>query len=87
MELGSRFGWVLSAHTYCDEATFVTRAEPRETIELTAHQRDVILSTILDEPVIRGRKGGTQTAKRGPEYYRDIAAMRITHGGGRPKKT
>ena len=34
----------------------------------------------------RGRKGGTKTAERGPEYFRQIAAMRKTRGGGRPKK-
>ena len=34
-----------------------------------------------------GRKGGSQTAKRGSEYYRQIAAKRKTRGGGRPKKS
>jgi len=33
-----------------------------------------------------GKKGGRQTAKRGPEYFRKIAAMRKEHGGGRPSK-
>ena len=33
-----------------------------------------------------GKKGGTVTAKRGPEYYAMIAAKRKTHGGGRPRK-
>lgn len=32
-----------------------------------------------------GSKGGTQTAKRGPEYFRRLAARRKTFGGGRPK--
>jgi hypothetical protein len=31
-----------------------------------------------------GKKGGKATAKRGPDYYRKIAAMRKTHAGGRP---
>ena len=31
-----------------------------------------------------GAKGGTATAKRGPEYFKQIAAMRKTKGGGRP---
>jgi hypothetical protein len=35
---------------------------------------------------VLGKKGGSETAKRGPEYYAKIAAMRTTHGGGRPKK-
>lgn len=33
-----------------------------------------------------GRKGGNATAKRGPEYFRKIAAMRKDFKGGRPKK-
>jgi hypothetical protein len=33
-----------------------------------------------------GKKGGKATAKRGSEYFRKIAAMRKTHGGGRPPK-
>ena len=34
-----------------------------------------------------GAKGGKETAKRGSEYFRQIAAKRKTHAGGRqPKK-
>lgn len=33
-----------------------------------------------------GKKGGKTTAKRGPDYFRQIAAMRKEHKGGRPKK-
>ena len=33
-----------------------------------------------------GAKGGKQTAKRGSEYFRQIAAKRKTHAGGRPAK-
>jgi hypothetical protein len=33
-----------------------------------------------------GRKGGTKTAERGPEYFRLIAAKRKTRAGGRPRK-
>ena len=35
---------------------------------------------------ILGAKGGKKTAKRGPEYFRKIASMRKTRGGGRPRK-
>ena len=31
-----------------------------------------------------GAKGGKKTAERGSEYFRKIAAMRKTRGGGRP---
>lgn len=48
MELGSRLGWTLGAHTYQDEATFVTSPYPnRQTIEVNAKQRSDILSAIL----------------------------------------
>jgi hypothetical protein len=34
-----------------------------------------------------GRKGGSTTSRRhGPEHYRQMAAKRKTHGGGRPRK-
>ena len=33
-----------------------------------------------------GAKGGKATAKRGPDYFRKIAAMRKEHRGGRPPK-
>ena len=33
-----------------------------------------------------GAKGGKVTAKRGPEYFAKIAAMRKERKGGRPKK-
>ena len=36
---------------------------------------------------LMGRKGGSTTARRhGPEHYRQMAARRKTHGGGRPRK-
>lgn len=34
-----------------------------------------------------GKKGGTKTAKRGPEYFRKIAKMRKNRRGGRPKNS
>ena len=33
-----------------------------------------------------GSKGGTATAKRGSEYFRQLAAKRKTRAGGRPRK-
>jgi hypothetical protein len=33
-----------------------------------------------------GAKGGKATAKKGSEYFRQLAAKRITRGGGRPAK-
>lgn len=36
--------------------------------------------------VAMGKAGGKKTAERGPEYFKQIAAMRKTKGGGRPRK-
>ena len=33
-----------------------------------------------------GRIGGKKTAKRGPEYFRQLQAKRKTKAGGRPPK-
>jgi hypothetical protein len=33
-----------------------------------------------------GKRGGAKTAERGPEYFKQIAGMRKTRAGGRPKK-
>ena len=35
---------------------------------------------------ILGARGGKATAKRGPEYFAKISAMRKHRSGGRPKK-
>lgn len=40
----------------------------------------------LPSAIELGRLGGTVTAKRGPDYFRELAARRKTHGGGRPRK-
>ncbi|MGA9647559.1 MAG: hypothetical protein WBQ76_16720 [Candidatus Korobacteraceae bacterium] len=47
-----------------------------------------LADTLLEEsPAAKlGAKGGKVTAKRGSEYFRQIAAKRKTHAGGRPKK-
>ena len=34
-----------------------------------------------------GALGGKKTAERGPEYFRELAAMRKTKAGGRPRKS
>ena len=36
---------------------------------------------------VLGKKGGKETAKRGPDYFRKIAAMRKERKGGRPKES
>lgn len=41
----------------------------------------------IEPAAILGKMGGKATAKRGSEYFRNIAAMRKTKAGGRPTKT
>jgi hypothetical protein len=61
--------------------------EQSRTLIAEALQRVERLSkVVLTAAEKRGRKGGTETAKRGPEYYREIAAKRKVFAGGRPRK-
>ena len=47
---------------------------------------DALEARIAAVPRERGSIGGSKTAERGPDYYRQIAAMRKTRAGGRPRK-
>jgi hypothetical protein len=47
---------------------------------------DDLLASAKTPAAALGRKGGSVTAKRGSEYFRQLAAKRKTLGGGRPRK-
>lgn len=47
--------------------------------------KDLLASPASVPAATLGKLGGEKTAKRGPEYFRKIAAMRKTRAGGRPK--
>lgn len=47
---------------------------------------DLISQEKLPAAKALGRKGGSVTAKRGSEYFRQLAAKRKTRAGGRPIK-
>lgn len=47
---------------------------------------DLLKQEKLPAAALLGRKGGSQTAKRGSDYFRQLAAKRKVRGGGRPKK-
>jgi len=47
---------------------------------------DLMRSSRLPAAAALGRKGGAAVAKRGSDYFRQLAAKRKTRGGGRPKK-
>lgn len=59
----------------------------RELLESALALTDDLLKQSVTTAVIMGRKGGKVTARRhGPEHYRQMAAQRKTHAGGRPRK-
>jgi hypothetical protein len=65
----------------------VTIEESRIILADAIQQAERIAKAVTTAPIKRGRKGGTRTAERGPDYFRQIAAMRKTRAGGRPKKS
>jgi len=56
----------------------------RELLRAAAALADALLE--VRPAAVLGAKGGKATAKRGPEYFRKITAMRQTKAGGRPRK-
>jgi len=62
-------------------------ARCRELLASAMALADDLLSHAKPSPAATlGRKGGSVTAKRGSEYFRQLAARRKSHGGGRPRK-
>lgn len=47
---------------------------------------DLLNQSKMPAAALLGAKGGSVTAKRGPEYFRQLAAKRKTRAGGRPRK-
>ena len=47
---------------------------------------DLLKQDKLPAAQVLGSKGGSVTAKRGSEYFRQLAAKRKTNAGGRPRK-
>ena len=47
---------------------------------------DLLRQTRLPAAAALGARGGSETAKRGSDYFRQLAAKRKTRAGGRPKK-
>ena len=62
-------------------------ARCRELLRSALALTDDLLSQSKQSAAIAlGRKGGSVIAKRGSDYFRNLAARRKTHGGGRPRK-
>ncbi len=47
---------------------------------------DMLKTDKLPAAALLGARGGNATAKRGSEYFRQLAAKRKTNAGGRPRK-
>lgn len=63
-----------------------TVEDSRQAITEAIQRTERLTKAVTTAAEKRGRKGGSKTAERGPEYFRKIAAMRKTRSGGRPKK-
>jgi hypothetical protein len=61
-------------------------ADRERTLRKALTHLDTLEERIKAIPRERGSAGGTKTAERGPDYFRQIAAMRKTRAGGRPRK-
>ena len=59
----------------------------RELLQAALALTDDLLKQSITTAALMGQKGGRTTSrKHGPEHYRQMAAKRKTHGGGRPRK-
>lgn len=47
---------------------------------------DLLKQAKMPAAAALGRKGGAAMARKGSDYFRQLAARRKTHGGGRPRK-
>lgn len=56
----------------------------QELLSAAVSLADLLLET--KPAAVLGKKGGQETAKKGPGYFRELAAKRKTHAGGRPPK-
>jgi len=59
--------------------------EPRQAITEAIQLTERLAKAVTTIAMKRGRKGGAKTAERGPDYFRQIAAMRKTKAGWRPR--
>lgn len=47
---------------------------------------DLLKQAKMPAAAALGRKGGAAMARKGSDYFRQLAAKRKRHGGGRPRK-
>jgi hypothetical protein len=69
------------------ETTELPEGRSKRALEILTSAQSLANDLIETSPAAElGSKGGKKTAERGPEYFRKIASMRKTRGGGRPRK-
>jgi len=86
-ELGTLKRLLSQTDLIISNATFPESARCRELLKSAlALTDDLLTMDKLPAARILGSKGGSVTAKRGSEYFRQLAAKRKTRGGGRPRK-
>ena len=74
---------ILSATKLPEQRTARCRELLSSAITLTD---DLLKQSKLPAAAVLGQRGGSQTAKRGSEYFRQLAARRKVYAGGRPRK-
>jgi len=73
----------------CDSLRKALTAQPEECLEIITQalrRAERLSESIVTAPAKLGSKGGKKTAERGSDWFRQLAAKRKTHAGGRPKK-
>jgi hypothetical protein len=74
----------------CDSLRQALTAPPQECRRIITEvlkQAERLSESIASAPAKLGQMGGRETAKRGSEWFRQLAAKRRTRSGGRPKTT
>jgi len=78
---------ISEAHQILETSPELPQGRTPRALELLSDSMALAEYLLTIEPAaVLGKMGGKATAKRGPEYFRQIAAMRKTKGGGRPRK-
>jgi hypothetical protein len=69
------------------ETTELPENRSKRALELLSTALKLADHLLSESPaVMLGKLGGRKIAERGPEYFRELAARRKTHAGGRPRK-
>ena len=77
---------IAEAHQILETSPELPQGRTTRALELLSDS--VVLADFLltiEPAAVLGKMGGKATAKRGPDYFRKIAAMRKTRAGGRSK--